>query len=110
MINLLPQTCTISRYSETLDAYKSPTSTLTIVGTGIKCRLCRDNRSKVIQDNPQPKTQTDYILYLLPVVSVKAGDIVEVEGMKLRAGEPYKPYGATTAHHIEIALTREEEV
>ncbi len=105
MRGLFDTTCKILRSVETVDEYKTPTGyTWPEVGQ-YPCRLSR-SRLNMVQRQPA-QTVTNVYNILLPFdADVKAGDLVEVNGIKYRCSEPYRP----TGHHTEITVTFEGEV
>lgn len=45
-----------------------------------------------------------YTLYLDdPAADIQAGDLIEIDGVRYRCAEPYRPGG----HHIEVTVTYE---
>lgn len=110
MINLLPQKCNVSRNVITKDNLGTPIESFETILTGVKCRLSRDNRGKREQKEPQDTVKPDYILYVTHKTDIKAGDIIDIEGIQYTAGEPYKAYGAIMLHHKEVPVMVKQEV
>lgn len=59
-----------------------------------------------VQAQPMGKVIQNLKLYTIASANVKSGDIVDVDGIKYIAANPYKPRN----HHLECDITQQSEV
>jgi len=96
--------CIIHRPVKTLGAYNRPSYSLQEVG---RCMVSFDKAgvNTLVQLTPQAAINDRYIVYCNISVDIQAGDILEINGLKYRAGQPLK-----YRQHQEVGLSLYEEV
>lgn len=106
MIHLFDKVGTIYRHKEVYDEYNTPIGEDWAIIGNVPCRLTRRKDFGAKQRDPQSTIENFYTIYFEADVNIKAGDVVEIDGLKYRLGEPYKP----NYHHQEVSATYKGEV
>lgn len=101
----LTQTCIIRRYSEKLDEYETPSGGSWDVVGQFPCNL-QMSSSDITQGKPGTRVTNVYTIFLAANADIKAGDLVEIDGLKYRCSEPNRPMGRYT----EVTATFEGEI
>lgn len=105
--SLLDKTATIMRVSVAKDVHGVVKNNPTTVNTGSYPCAVSKSSSQATQNSPQNEGSISYMVYLMPGVDVRAGDLAVVPGVgKLRLAQPYHVRG----HHIEVSGVWEGDV
>lgn len=104
MSALYPASVQVFRLQDVLDQYKSPIrKEWQPVGAPLAGRL-RAKSLSAVPGEAQTTLVNVYTVYLEdPKADIRAGDLVEIAGVRYRCAEPYRPGG----HHVEVAAAYE---
>ncbi len=97
-------TMTIWRLTKVKQPDKSTKVDWAVVQEGIPCKLSKKDLDKGgdIKEDVNPIIEA-YVVFYDPAVEVIAGDLLEISGIKYRAGDPFK-----YPTHQEISVARSD--
>jgi hypothetical protein len=99
---LFDKTCTVTRLTIAKDSLNRPVKEPTAIGT-FPCTISTVSARKrgYSQGDPNATVESQFTLFGPASMDVKAGDLVEVDGIKYVSSVPYRP----RYHHTEVEIS-----